>query len=488
MLPASVVTVVGALAAALVAVAVSPLLPIGIARRSDPNPGFHVDWVVLGLGVVALGVLVPAIALVAAIRTSRAPSTRVRTARPWLSERLARAGLAPSFTNGVRMTFERPPAERSLRTRSAFVGAIFGVAGITAVVVLATSLGHLASTPRLYGWTFDFEAPDDTFATRCGTHADRADFGLHAQPGVGAVAVVCFGNIHVDGRATTGWALTPVRGTIGPEVVAGRAPRRANEVALGRDTLDALHKRIGDTVHAGEELAPRGYHVVGRVVFPRISGQELQPLADGAMFTDAGFRPLTVRNENLSRYLVGRFAPGADSRAVVTRVSNMPAFHPGQGANVLVGDQGARVASVPPEITRLRDVGWFAPTLGGLLALLALIAVGHALVTGVRRRRHEFAVLKTVGFRRRQVRASIAWHATLLAAVGVIVGVPLGVVVGRFAWKLLANDLGVSTTAWIPAVAPLLTVAVVLAVVNLVAVIPSRTAAATPTAVALRAE
>ena len=40
----------GGLLAVLGAVAASPLLPVGVARRADPDPGFHVDWLVRGAG------------------------------------------------------------------------------------------------------------------------------------------------------------------------------------------------------------------------------------------------------------------------------------------------------------------------------------------------------------------------------------------------------------------------------------------------------
>jgi len=146
LVPACLATAVGVIGAALLAVLASPLLPIGIARRADPSPGLHVDWVVIGLGTLALGVVVLTIALLAAVRTSRvvSASRAPRAGRPWLSERLARAGLPPSFTNGVRMTFEHEPGSRTLPTRSAFAGVVAGVAGIVAVVVVAGSLGHLA--------------------------------------------------------------------------------------------------------------------------------------------------------------------------------------------------------------------------------------------------------------------------------------------------------------------------------------------------------
>ena len=48
----------GALLAGAIGLAASPLFPIGVARRADPDLGFHVDWLVLGLTVAAVAVVV----------------------------------------------------------------------------------------------------------------------------------------------------------------------------------------------------------------------------------------------------------------------------------------------------------------------------------------------------------------------------------------------------------------------------------------------
>ena len=45
---------IGSVLAALVAVALSPLAPLGPVRAVDPSGGISFDWTVLGLGVVAL--------------------------------------------------------------------------------------------------------------------------------------------------------------------------------------------------------------------------------------------------------------------------------------------------------------------------------------------------------------------------------------------------------------------------------------------------
>ena len=109
-------------------------------------------------------------------------------------------------------------------------------------------------------------------------------------------------------------------------------------------------------------------------------------------------------------------------------------------------------------------------------------------MTSVRRRKHELAVLKTFGFTGGQVRATIGWQATTLAAVSIVLGVPIGIFLGRFAWRLLADNLGVSTEAWIPFFQPLVVVAAAILIVNLIGLLPARAAARTRPAVALRSE
>jgi ABC-type lipoprotein release transport system permease subunit len=127
-------------------------------------------------------------------------------------------------------------------------------------------------------------------------------------------------------------------------------------------------------------------------------------------------------------------------------------------------------------------------SLAVLLGSLALVAVAHVLVTSVRRRRRELAVLKTLGFTRPQVRATVAWQATTLAAVGLLVGIPAGLIVGSLVWRAVAEGLGVAGGASIQPLTVLLAVPVVIVLANLAAYLPARSAAQTRPAIALRAE
>jgi ABC-type lipoprotein release transport system permease subunit len=86
------------------------------------------------------------------------------------------------------------------------------------------------------------------------------------------------------------------------------------------------------------------------------------------------------------------------------------------------------------------------------------------------------AVLKTLGFSPRQVRATIAWQATTLAAIGLLVGVPVGVFVGVQIWRRVAESLGVALTT--PARLSLIAlIPLALFLVSAIAFAPARTAA-----------
>jgi ABC-type antimicrobial peptide transport system permease subunit len=148
----------------------------------------------------------------------------------------------------------------------------------------------------------------------------------------------------------------------------------------------------------------------------------------------------------------------------------------------------------PSAATTPTDVGDF----GGIEALPLLIAVvftgaaaaalAHALFTSVRRRRRDLAVFKTLGFTRGQVIAAVASQATTIAAIGLLVGLPFGVAVGRFAWNVFAEDLGVVPEAVTPVELTALVVPAAMLLANLIAALPARSAAHTRPALVLRAE
>ena len=105
--------------------------------------------------------------------------------------------------------------------------------------------------------------------------------------------------------------------------------------------------------------------------------------------------------------------------------------------------------------------------------MVALVAVGLGLVTSLRRRRRDLALLKTLGFPRGQLRTAVAWQASTVGAVGLLVGIPLGLLVGGFIWRRVADELGVSSEPTWPVLTVLLLIPATLIAVNVVAAVPS---------------
>jgi ABC-type lipoprotein release transport system permease subunit len=171
-----------------------------------------------------------------------------------------------------------------------------------------------------------------------------------------------------------------------------------------------------------------------------------------------------------------RLAPGADRARLAREVA------PPKG---LGGDVGS---TVPTEIDRVRQIRALPVALAAFVSIVALVAVGLGLVASVRRRRRELAVLKTLGFTRRQVRTTVAWQASTVAAVGLVIGIPLGLLAGAFVWRRVADELGVSAALTWPVVGVVMLVVAAVLSVNLVAAFPARRAARTRPAVVLRSE
>jgi predicted lysophospholipase L1 biosynthesis ABC-type transport system permease subunit len=110
------------------------------------------------------------------------------------------------------------------------------------------------------------------------------------------------------------------------------------------------------------------------------------------------------------------------------------------------------------------------------------------LLTGLHRRRRELAVLKTLGLVRSQLLRVAAWQATALAAAALVIGLPLGVLAGRWAWAVFAGSAGVSGVADVPAPLVLLAIPATLALANLIAAGPGWNAARGRPASVLRTE
>jgi len=445
--------IVAAAVSVAIAFVVSPLTPIGVARELEPSPGFAFDVAAL---VVGAGAVTVALVLVGAFTSRRTPEVHPgRTGSP--ADTLARWRLPLTTISGVRLALARGPRTSSVPTAATVLSATVAVAVVAVALTFTASLQHLFSTPRLYGQNWDYRTNYDV-PLLARTRAD---------PSISDAAQGDETSILVNGRRVTVSAMDDVKGRIGPVVAAGRPPVRTDELALSRNTLATLHLDIGDTVEAQGSRSAR-MRIVGRVVLPESVCDCARPR--GAMTFEALKR---LEPDSSPIVFEARIAADADRDATLARLQRAY-VHPPPGPPKTVADfEGIRKLPVVASV-------W--------LAAIAAVALAHTLVTAIRRRRRHLAVLKTIGFDRWQVFATVTWQALTFAALGLLLGLPLGIAAGRWTWYLFARQIDVVPEPVTPVALILLLVpaAVLLAIV--VAAAPAWSAARTRAAVVLRAE
>src|SRR5262249_6978739 len=140
------------------------------------------------------------------------------------------------------------------------------------------------------------------------------------------------------------------------------------------------------------------------------------------------------------------------------------------------------------EIVNARSAGTAPILMGVALALGSIVSFVLAIGSSVRARRRDLALLTTLGFTRRQLRAAVAWHATVLILGGLVIGVPLGVVVGRAMWRAFAADLDVDTGPTVPVLLIATLALAAVAVANAAAAFHSARIRRSGVSAALRAE
>jgi predicted lysophospholipase L1 biosynthesis ABC-type transport system permease subunit len=193
--------------------------------------------------------------------------------------------------------------------------------------------------------------------------------------------------------------------------------------------------------------------------------------------------PFCSSRETCYNFFLLRYRPGTDLRAAAAQVKSAAA-RTGcpPGLCLVASDQR------PSDIENYAGVRDTPLALGAVLALLAVGTLAHVLLTGVRRRRRDLAVLKTLGLLRSQLLRLVSWQATALAAAALLAGLPLGLLAGRWAWQLFASAAGVGSSADVPVSLVLLAIPVTLILANLIAVGPGWTAAQIRPALVLRSE
>ena len=504
--------VLGALLAAAVAIALSPIGPIGPVRPVYPTRGIAFDWTVLGAGVAVLIGVLGLLAMVVAIRSvpDRIASRRalVPPRRRVVANAAASLGLPPPAVAGIRFALDPGDPRNAVPVRSVLFGTALTVVVVTATLTFGSGLSTLVAHPALYGWNWSYALFSETGPDV----PPQAVAQLGHDRNVSAYSDATIADPEINGQIIPS-IFERANAAVVPPILSGHAPQASNQIALGVATMAKLGTHVGGTVtltygskkSAPYYVPPTVIRVVGTATMPAIgfpsSEGDHTSMGTGALIP-TGVIPAAFRKAlsngpdptlNGPEFVFVRMRDGlsrTESRDDIDRIvrAGNKAFAKapngdGQGDTVL-----ASSALLPAEIVNYRTMGSTPAIVAASLAAGAVVALGLTLIASVRRRRHDLALLKALGFTGRQVLASVAVQATVVGIVGLLVGIPVGIAFGRWLWVLFAHQIYAVPEPTVPVLSMVLVAVVTLVLVNIVALLPGRVAARTPTALVLRAE
>jgi len=295
-----------------------------------------------------------------------------------------------------------------------------------------------------------------------------------------------------------------------PPILSGHGLRNNHEIVLGNQTLALLHKKVGQTVlisygaksNAPIYIPPTPLTIVGTATFPAVgyatSVAEHTSMGTGALIP-YGVEPrrfaqaIAYKDPNLNgpNLVFVRMRPGVSPAAAKRNLESIA-----REANVVFNKDKQAFGNYvtvlgvqrPAQIVDYRSIGATPVLLATGLASGAVIALALTLVASVRRRRRDLAIMKTLGLTRRMIAAAVAWQATIDGLIGAVIGIPLGIVLGRELWTLFARDINAVPQPTVPATAIVLVGFGTLIVAIIASAWPGRSAATTPAGLVLRSE
>jgi predicted lysophospholipase L1 biosynthesis ABC-type transport system permease subunit len=383
---------------------------------------------------------------------------------------------------GTTMAFEPGRGRRRIPVVPALLAAVVAVTGVVGSLTIDRGISNALHDPRLAGITWDAGLTPAVHAQTGRNISTRLADKLTRKNGIRAAAVVDRDVINVGNVGAPVFSVRPIAGAsttpISFTLTSGRAPRGRGEAAIGPATAKDLHVGIGDTVSVG--AAHVRVKVVGEALFP---GDVHSEFDEGVWLAPAQFDavvPAIGPNGSVSdgRLVAVRFAQGAPAR---------------QEAAHLQSEVGPLITDIegplpPDELTNLRNVRTLPEVLAAFLGLIAIAALASVLLSCARRRSHEFAVLRALGMTRGNVRTILNSQGTAIGLFGLVVGIPLGIAVGRLGWRAIAERVPLAEIPPLALTAALLLIPVTLIAANVLALWPDRVALSHLPAEALRAE
>ncbi len=344
---------------------------------------------------------------------------------PLGSRTLAGAIGAPVRRTGIQGKLGRENAMRNpRRTASTASALMIGVGLVAMVTVLASSLKASIDV------AIEKALKADLVLTTSAATPFSPDAAARVRDvdGVSAVSEFRQGGFRVDGSTSFITGIDPA--TIDQVATLELSPEATTGLDDGKivvfdDVMKDEGWKIGDTV-------PAEFATVGKAPL-EIGGTFAENSLVGGNYVISLDTYEQYFQQQLDAFVMVKLEPGADVGAVTAAIGATTK----EFGNIEVQDQTA---------FRDQQAGFINQVLGLITALLlmsigiAVVGIVNTLGLSILERTHELGLLRAVGMSRRQMKRMIRWESVIIAVMGALLGVVIGVFFGWSLQQALANQ------------------------------------------------
>jgi putative ABC transport system permease protein len=343
-------------------------------------------------------------------------------------------GIPIQRIKGITGVIARENAIRNPKRTSATAAALMiGVALVGLITVFAASARTSVDAAIDRSMKADYVVSSQGFGQ--GSIPLAAQQSLAKLPQVTSASGVQAGQAEIDGSVTqviaadpakidTLFDLQPKQGKIGDLT--------PNGIAVLDNTADDNGWKIGDTV-------PIKFAQTGTQQFKVESIYQQTGFTNYVITTDAYVKNFTDRFD-FQVYVSTKDGVTPENTAAIKQVMKQ---YPGPKVQTRDEYKASQAAQINQFLNLVQVLLLFA-------IVIALFGIANTLGLSIIERRHELGLLRAVGMSRRQLRSSVRWESVIIALLGTLLGLVIGVV---FAWAMVKAlaDQGIDKFSAAPA-------------------------------------
>jgi putative ABC transport system permease protein len=327
-------------------------------------------------------------------------------------------GIPIQRVKGVTGVIARENAMRNPKRTSATAAALMiGVALVGLITVFAASARTSVNAAIDRSMKADYVITSPGFGQ--GAIPLSAQQQLSALPEVTSASGVRAGQAKIDGSATPVIAADPSE----IDSLFDLEPKQGNVADLTSNGIAVLDSTASDNGWKFGDTVPITFAQTGR-----------QEFKVEAIYQQAGFTNYVITIDAFERNFRDQFdyqvyvsTKGGVTPANTAAIKNVMKQYPGPKVETRDEFKASQAAQINQFLNLVYVLLFFA-------IVIALFGIANTLGLSVIERRRELGLLRAVGMSRRQLRSSVRWESVIIALLGTLLGLVIGVI---FAWAMV---------------------------------------------------